>query len=940
MHDTHDKILDAYFGKMGENFMRETQQRIHWICSMTQGERVLDVGCSQGIAPVLLAREGASVLGIDSDSQAIEDANQFLNGESGIVRNRVEFICDDFATHDFKDALFDTVVMSEVLEHLVKPEKFVELAADRLKDGGCFVVTVPFGINDYIDHKRTYYAFEPIRLLWRYFTVSNVEIFGKWIGYACTKRKQPAENEFNEWPWPLVERVEHAFHVIERRQIDQISNGQRRLQETQKSLRETQESMRKMQESLHETQKDLSDARGKFKEMQESLAGYESDRRAATEKHASVLQKLNALKDELEASLSAERRRSEYLLSLSDSIHRENEQYRNSVALALGRALLAARTPRGLLSLPKAVVAAFNLYKHRTAGEIVETQAPIPPAFRTPNSTLLPVLQHEVSSSRTKPPTESELSAIGWRQNLAPGGVRILSIMDEFSRSCFSPHANLIEPRPDNWEQLTEQYRPDFAFVESSWKGNGGSWQYRVAAYDNPPGHELAALLVGCRERGIPTVFWNKEDPVHFDNFIGAAKDFDFIFTTAQEAVEKYEQTTSAQVRVLPFAAEPTLHNPIGSGGRKQAVCFAGSFYANRFKERQDDQLMLLDAASGYGLDIYDRNFGAAGINVKDFSFPERFSPFVRGRLSYEDMNRAYRGYRVFINVNSIVDSPTMFSRRVYELLACGTPVVSTWSEGIENTFGTDLVWQVRSREEAENAIRTLLNDAGEWRRRSLAGVRFVLGAHTYSHRFGDVLEALGMASSAPISQHRILVVGEAATQAEVESLVANFDRQSIADASLKLAIIGRASGLSKPDRQAIFAEDTQQPLADLVKNFVAETKATHLCIFDPSATYGRYFACDLLNASSYSNAEAVGKTADGVDAYAYGMQLDEASCLYDLNGLTKLGLGVEAIAKGGCQERIIAAGGRIFAADGANFIAHQTACDKPFSELLLKIEV
>lgn len=700
-----------------------------------------------------------------------------------------------------------------------------------------------------------------------------------------------------------------------------------------------------MQKSLQETQKDLNDAHGKLNEMQEILVGYESDKRAATEKHASALQKLNVANTELEASLSAERRRSDYLLNMSDDIHRENEQYRNSVALALGRALLAARTPRGLLAFPKAVSAALNLYKRRAAGEILETQAPVSPAFRMPNTTAASGLQQQAPSMRTKPPTkpptESELNVIGWRQNLAPGGIRILSIMDEFSRSCFSPHANLIEPRPDNWEQLTEQYRPDFAFVESSWKGNGGSWQYRVATYDNPPGRELAALLAGCREREIPTVFWNKEDPVHFDNFIGAAKDFDFIFTTAQEAVEKYEQTTSAKVRVLPFAAEPSLHNPIGSSDRKQAVCFAGSFYANRFKERQDDQLMLLDAAAEYGLDIYDRNFGAAGINAKDFSFPERFSPFVRGRLSYEEMNHAYRNYRVFLNVNSIVDSPTMFSRRVYELLACGTPVVSTWSEGIENTFGKDLVWQVRSREEAENAIRTLLNDAGEWRRRSLAGIRFVLGAHTYSHRFGDVLDTLGMTSSAPVSQHRILVVGEVATQTEVDSLIANFDRKSIADASLKLAIIARTSGLSKPDHQAILVEDTQQTLADLAKSLVAETKATHLCVFDPNATYGEYFACDLLNALGYSNAEVAGKAADGVDAYAYGIQLDEASCLYDLNALAKLGLGVEAIAEGECQERIIAAGGRTFAADGANFSkAERPITQERRIEILRSIEV
>ena len=50
----------------------------------------------------------------------------------------------------------------------------------------------------------------------------------------------------------------------------------------------------------------------------------------------------------------------------------------------------------------------------------------------------------------------------------------------------------------------------------------------------------------------------------------------------------------------------------------------------------------------------------------------------MRGSLTYTQMLSAYRAYAVFLNVSSVVDSPSMLPRRVIEVLACGTPVVST----------------------------------------------------------------------------------------------------------------------------------------------------------------------------------------------------------------------------------------------------------------------
>ena len=82
---------------------------------------------------------------------------------------------------------------------------------------------------------------------------------------------------------------------------------------------------------------------------------------------------------------------------------------------------------------------------------------------------------------------------------------------------------------------------------------------------------------------------------------------------------------------------------------------------------------MLLNAAISNGLVIYDRMGGRV---TESFGFPETLRGAIVGTLDYRQMVNTYRSHRVFLNANSVTDSPTMFSRRVFELLACGTAVV------------------------------------------------------------------------------------------------------------------------------------------------------------------------------------------------------------------------------------------------------------------------
>lgn len=130
--------------------------------------------------------------------------------------------------------------------------------------------------------------------------------------------------------------------------------------------------------------------------------------------------------------------------------------------------------------------------------------------------------------------------------------------------------------------------------------------QKKVGYYGEENMSSLYSLVEWCKQNNFPTVFWNKEDPVHFDRFIETAKRFDYIYTTDENMIPKYKEKAGHEnVFALPFAAQPVIHNPIKiAEDRINKACFAGSYY-KLHKERCIDMDRLLDSASKFGLEIF-----------------------------------------------------------------------------------------------------------------------------------------------------------------------------------------------------------------------------------------------------------------------------------------------------------------------------------------------
>lgn len=323
-------------------------------------------------------------------------------------------------------------------------------------------------------------------------------------------------------------------------------------------------------------------------------------------------------------------------------------------------------------------------------------------------------------------------------------------IADQFTTDTLASAIKVVPLSPDNWQQELAQQPIDALFVESAWKGNGGQWHRKVGYYSDEEFAPLKALLTYCRQQGIPSLFWNKEDPVHFDRFRKAASLCDHVFTTDSRRIIPYLATPGALTKTAsscPFYASPKIHNLLPSTRAWQpTAAYGGTYYGARYPERTEYMDKIMSAAAPLGLTIYDRQHSDPD---SPYKYPGGLGGYVAGDLSYEEMIQAYKAHPVQINVNSVLDSPTMFSRRVVETAACGAPLISGPALGM-NRYLEGAAQVIRTESEAAQALENLLHHPAYRWRIALRGARAVMRAHTTQHRLTQMLRTAGLVMQAP----------------------------------------------------------------------------------------------------------------------------------------------------------------------------------------------
>jgi glycosyltransferase involved in cell wall biosynthesis/spore maturation protein CgeB len=428
--------------------------------------------------------------------------------------------------------------------------------------------------------------------------------------------------------------------------------------------------------------------------------------------------------------------------------------------------------------------------------------------------------------------------------------LKVAAVMDEFTYHSYAPECNLRQLTSEGALDELETFQPDLLFIESAWRGKDELWNRKIGTLS----HELKKVLEWCRERHVPTVFWNKEDPIHFETFLTTAQQFDHVFTTDIDCIARYKAALGHErVYLLPFACQPKIHNPVELYVRKDAFCFAGAYYVRYPERTRDLENYVAELPKFKPLEIFDRNFGKDDVNYK---FPPSYEPYIVGTLPFDEIDKAYKGYRYAINLNSIKQSQTMFARRVYELLGSNTITISNFSRGVRLLFG-DLVIASDSGKEVVDRLGRMDEEASAKFR--LAGLRKVMQEHTYGHRLAYVASK-AFSVQPEVSVPTVLCVAQADSAQACQRLIVDFLQQT--HPHRRLIIVANEGveieAISCPDDQRVsILKDA--PARRLKLRNVLKADAW-FSVWSADDYHGPNYLLDLAIATRYAHKPLVGK--------------------------------------------------------------------------------
>ncbi len=408
--------------------------------------------------------------------------------------------------------------------------------------------------------------------------------------------------------------------------------------------------------------------------------------------------------------------------------------------------------------------------------------------------------------------------------------LRVAAVLDPFSVFSYEPECKLLNLDGERYIEELQEFKPDIFFFESAWQGKDDAWRLDVRV----PTPKFQKVLAWCRAHRVPVVFWNKEDPVHTDQFKKTAAQADFVFTTEADLIPQYKAWLGHdRVYHLHFAAQPAQNNPIEQYDRKDRVCFAGAWYF-RFPYRNIIFSHYLDMLkTRNGMDIYDRNYE---IEDTDNKFPPEYSPYILGTLPPEEIDVAYKGYMYGLNMCSVTQTSTMFARRAFELGASNTLIISNYAYGLKRYFG-DLLIATDDMEEAARLFDERFTGTNA-RRMRLLMLRKVLREHLYEDRLDRIVSIVfGVHLKRRLPD--VYIVDPSADPEAHECVQKSFDAQTYA-----------SRHLVRPEEIAQIPDDA----------FVG--------IFSPHDHYGDNYLNDLIYSLRYCDLEGFAKPETSADAY------------------------------------------------------------------------
>ncbi len=164
--DTQKGIVNRLYHTV-RNIMLKRKAKL--IGKLTEGKKLLDIGCGTGYFPYFMSQNGYEASGMELDEEArkfaknnfnisVHDPNQLLNMD--------------------KKEEFDVITLWHVLEHLHDPLRYLNWINKALKENGVLLIALPnCNSHDAKKFKQYWAAYDVPRHLWHF----EPETFQKYI---------------------------------------------------------------------------------------------------------------------------------------------------------------------------------------------------------------------------------------------------------------------------------------------------------------------------------------------------------------------------------------------------------------------------------------------------------------------------------------------------------------------------------------------------------------------------------------------------------------------------------------------------------------------------------------------------------------------------------------------------------------------------------------
>lgn len=341
------------------------------------------------------------------------------------------------------------------------------------------------------------------------------------------------------------------------------------------------------------------------------------------------------------------------------------------------------------------------------------------------------------NNNNSSEPNIKKKEVVPFYKNLTPKyikNIKVAVIFDESTYNSFKYEFDIIPLEPHSWQETFEREKPDIFFCESICDGldsHSKAWKDKIYQKNYFKQETLSEILKYCKSHNIVTIFWNNNDFNHYNEFSDTASKFNFIFTTVEESIKKYEQDYNHKnIYPLMFATQPILFNPIESNKINKDFIFADMEY--NMNDQYNKIINLFDylIENGYNLKIYDSSYYNS-ISDSYRKFPQKYDEYMHPPVDFEEMVDIYKESSFAINLNTTCNSKTMFSRRIFELMSSNTTIFSNYSLGLDILFGDNIIYFDCD----ENYLN--FNNLDKKRINNLYNV---LKNHTYHNRFKQIL--------------------------------------------------------------------------------------------------------------------------------------------------------------------------------------------------------